>query len=636
MKSALRYRLWELAVLAAALGPLAMAQAKAVTNASGLLRQMHLASGGSQWDSIAGANLTGDYDLGGLKGTFHQLIDFRYGRDVLGYDVGTTRGAQGTERTTSWWTDEKGLTNVQDAPDALADAATESYEDRNGWFYPDPRIPAAALGGRTEDGRSFDLVRVEPPGGRALTLWIDGTTHRLDRVVELDAAQRENTTYFSDYRQVDGIWYPFVQRSSTGHPSDDVIMSVKEFEVRPTLTDRDFAPPPSIIHDAHLLTDGTPATIPFILKGGRIVVNVSIDGENPLPFVLDSGFSNVLTPEAAKKLHVSMKGDLSGNGVGNNQVDVHLADIQKYVVGPAELSVQQFAIVPLPRFLTNNGRQEPVAGLIGYEVFRRFVVRIDYYNRELTLSLPTDKPQDIRGEMLPLLFNSRFCYVKASIDGVPGYFGIDTGDEAAITLFKSFYTAHHFPIELPGIKGFQGGVGGTSSTLLTRVASLSLGSFTLPHPLTELHFTTGGAFASTLLAGNLGSQVFRNFIMTFDYPHEALYLQKSPDFGYAMSYGRTGVHLELTDAGKVVVKAVNEGSPSALAGLRAGDQLIAIDHRPVEGAAYSTVEDWFTPLAGQKLDVDILRGGQQKHFIITAKELLPIDGPLQLPRNPVL
>jgi hypothetical protein len=66
-----------------------------------------------------------------------------------------------------------------------------------------------------------------------------------------------------------------------------------------------------------------------------------------------------------------------------------------------------------------------------------------------------------------------------------------------------------------------------------------------------------------------------------------------------------------------------------------GDQLFAIDHRPVERQAYSTVEDWFAPLAGQKLDVDILRCGQQKHFTITAKELLPMDGLLQLPRNPV-
>jgi Aspartyl protease/PDZ domain len=613
-----------------------MAQTKTVPNASAILRRMYVASGGSQWDKMTGANLTGDYDLGGLKGTFNQLIDFKHGSDVLAYDVGTTRGTQGTRQTTSWWKDEKGLTTVQDAPDALADAATQSYEDRNGWFYADRLTPVTSLGERTEGGRSFDLIRVQPPRARALTLWIDGTTHLLDRMVELDAAQRENTTYFSDYRQIDGILYPFVQRSSTGDPSDDVIMYVKSFEVRPALTDRDFTPPPSMVQDAHLLTDGLPATIPFILKGGRIVVNVSIDGENPLPFVLDSGFSNVLTPEAAKKLHVSMKGTLSGNGVGNSQVDVHLADIQRYSVGPAELSDQQFAIVPLPRFLTNNGKQEPVAGLIGYEIFRRFVVGIDYYRRELTLSLPTDKPQDIRGEKLPLLFNSRFCYVKASIDGVPGYFGIDTGDEAAITLFKSFYTAHHFPVELPVIKGFQGGIGGTSSTLLTRVASLSLGHFTLMRPLTELHFATGGAFASTLLAGNLGAQVFRNFIMTFDYPHEAVYIRKSPEFGYAMSYNRTGVHLDLTDSGKIVIKAVNEGSPAASAGLQRGDQLVAIDHRSVEGQAYSTVEDWFAPLAGQSLDVEIMRSGHKQHIAINAKELLPMGGPLHRLPDPDL
>jgi hypothetical protein len=43
--------------------------------------------------------------------------------------------------------------------------------------------------------------------------------------------------------------------------------------------------------------------------------------------------------------------------------------------------------------------------------------------------------------------------------------------------------------------------------------TLSLDSFTLLRPLAEVHFATAGAFSSMLTGGNLGPQVFRNFII---------------------------------------------------------------------------------------------------------------------------
>jgi len=591
---------------------------------------MYLASGGDHWEGIMVADINGEYCLGGLRGTYHQIIDLRHGRDVLTYDLGTTRGQQGTEPTMSWWVDEKGLVTIQDAPEALADAATQSYEDRNGWFYPSPEIRATYLGHKSESGRSFDLVQVAPPTARTLTLWIDYSTHLLDRVVELDATRREETTYFSDYRKVDGIWYPFRQRSSTGDTESDVIQTATQLKLRRAMTDSEFAPPASVVKDVRLLDGTESTTVPITLTGGMIIVDVSVNGEKPLPFVLDSGASNLLTPEAAGGLHVAMEGDLSGNGVGNNQVTVHLARIARFQVGQAELSGQQFVVVPLPPVLTNRGRHEPIAGLIGYEVLRRFVVRVDYHNRRLTLTLPSAPQPSPSAERLDLHFNGRECYVAAAVDGIPGYFGVDTGDNGALTLFEAFYRAHNFPIQLPGMKGFQGGVGGEASTLLTRVGTFSLGSFTLIRPLTELHFSSSGMFASTLLGGNIGAVVFRNFTMTFDYEHRAICLEKSPDFGFSMPYNRTGVHLDLSDAGSIVVKAVTEGSPAYLAGVRAGDQLIAINGQMVAGQAFADEEDRLAQAAGTSMQLAVLRNGREEHFRLTLWERLPPDGTLKL------
>ena len=606
--------------------PLLYARAATSPEPAAILREMYEASGGAAWNRLAGAQITGKYDLGGLQGTFDRLIDFRIGRDVLRYDVGITRGEEANTPDRGWWVDDKGLPTIQEAPDAKADAATQSYEDRNGWFHPDATVQMSYVGRRIEKSRTFDLVRMHPPGGRELTLWIDTGTHHLDRVVMLDADQRQSTTYFLDYRQTGGVWLPFRRRQSTGNAANDVIMTVAGVHVNPRMSDAEFAPPASVIRDSRLLHDATSTTIPFSSRDGLIVIEVAIDDGAPLPFVLDSGGLNLITPEAARKLQLGMRGNLAGNGVGTNAIDAHFARVKQYQLGSAELLDQRFLVIPLPDVLTNRGNREPIAGLVGYEILRRFRVTIDYHRRRLTLAPPS---KEAAGERLQLFFDSRTPLVKASIDGVEGYFGIDTGDDGAITLFKRFYLAHRFPVELPGIRSAQGGVGGKTHTLLTRVDSLRLGRIAIPHPLTELNFAAAGAFASTLTAGNLGSQVFQNFVMTFDYEHRAVYVRKSADFGYAMPYNRSGVHLDLSSRGKITVAAVNAGSPADRSGLKPGDRILAVDHRSVTNEDPIAVERQFTQPAGTRHQLEILRDGVRRRTELTLRELLPPDARLR-------
>jgi predicted metalloprotease with PDZ domain len=154
--------------------------------------------------------------------------------------------------------------------------------------------------------------------------------------------------------------------------------------------------------------------------------------------------------------------------------------------------------------------------------------------------------------------------------------------------------------------------------------------------LTELHSATGGEFASTRVVGNLGSQIFHNFIMTFDYEHRSLYLRPSPDFGYSMPYNRSGIHLDMTENGDISVTSVNESSPGALAGVQEHDQVLAINNRPVSGQPYSEIQELLSQPAGTCLNIDVLRNGERKHFLVTLRELLPTSGDLHVPADLIL
>jgi Aspartyl protease/PDZ domain len=593
-----------------------------------LLRQMYLASGGRGWSSMPGAVFSGRCDVGGLTGTFTQIVDFRAGRDVLTYDVGPLRGAAGTARLRSWWMDEKGLVTVEQAPDALIDAATESYEDRNGWF--DPRSAARAVyrGVRHEGANSYDIVQVQPPAGRLLTLWLDSATHLLERVQWFDADHRDNVQYFSDYRRIDDVVYPFTQRSSSGDPASDVTTVITSYSARADLTDQDFQPPRSDVRDARLLTDAPSATIPFELRDGMIVVDVSIGGSPPLPFVLDSGAFNVLTPAVAARLHLHSEGSVTVDGVGNQQVNAHMAMVPSYRVGRALLLDQRFAVLPLPDAVIEDGQGPAIAGLIGYELFRRFVVRVDYEHHELTLWSPAAGSRSIAGAKLPLIFNGRDCFITAAVDGKPGLFRVDTGDDGSLTLFGQFYLDHRPPLELPGLNSFQDGVGGSVATLLTRIQSLAIGPFTLQRPLTQLHFARAGAFASANIAGNLGVQILRNFVLTFDYPDQALYLSKSAQFGATVPYNRSGMLLDVDEGGQITVTAIDPFSPAARAGLQRGDHLVVVDGQPATPRDFARISQQLSRAAGTPVTIDIMRHGLRLRLQLTLQELLPLNGPL--------
>src|ERR1700728_2798185 len=112
------------------------AETGAVQNPALILQKPYRASGGDRWNRLAQAELSGTYIIGGMKGTFQQVVDLQHGRDVLTYNVGPLQGKQATLPRSSWEVDRSGLSMPHDGPEAVADAITQSFQDRNGWFQP--------------------------------------------------------------------------------------------------------------------------------------------------------------------------------------------------------------------------------------------------------------------------------------------------------------------------------------------------------------------------------------------------------------------------------------------------------------------------------------------------------------------
>ncbi len=589
------------------------AAATAADDAAAVLARAKAAAGGSHWDSVAVVHLQGTIDATGLKGQFAQWQRTRDGAYVSRFTLGPTSGAEGYDGTAVWSQDGSGEVTRAGSRGAHDEAVMQAYLAALAYWYPQ-RVPAAvhAAGVRHADGHSFDVVAVNPRGAQAFELWFDAETHLLARAVG-HRGQDTVTDYYADYHTVDGLKIAFTQRSSMGDSRYDTVLHVEQATIDPDLARVSFAVPASHADDAVILGGADSTTLPFELLNDHIYVHAKVNGK-PVRLMVDTGGANLLLPGAAKALGIESAGALPGRGVGEKTQDVALAKVQSVELGKARIANQVFFIFPLQAMKAVE--DVDFQGLVGFEVFKRFVVKIDYAAGKLTLIRPAAFHYRGKGTVVPFRFDEHTPSVSGSIDGIAGRFTIDTGSRSSVTLMTPFVDAHglrtryaHTPVLVSGW-----GVGGAARGEVARAGELTLGGVKIVAPLIELSVQKKGAFANPDLAGNVGSDLLRRFTVIFDYRNQQMIFE--PVSGLpAQHYDRSGLWLNRAGADLEVMDVV-PGSAAAKAGVKLGDRVTAIDGMPASDSSLPALrERWRTAAAGTQVRLGLRRG--EKTFDVT-------------------
>jgi S1-C subfamily serine protease len=209
---------------------------------------------------------------------------------------------------------------------------------------------------------------------------------------------------------------------------------------------------------------------------------------------------------------------------------------------------------------------------------------------------------------------------EGSVDGIPGLFGIDTGDMYSLSLYAPFVTQHglvrHYGA---AIRGYTGeGFGGADIGFYARANTLQIGPMSVPRPITVLSQDSQGAEASSTIAGNIGLRILKQFNLVFDYPHGKLYLEKNANYGKPDIFNRAGLVLD-PDPQNLKVKLVVPGSPAAKAGLSVDDVITRIDGLPPDD---DTLQSAFTRPVGTPLRLDVRHRGTTRSVSLILQEIL--------------
>jgi hypothetical protein len=599
----------------------------AVPTPQEILAKAKAAMGGSTWDRITAIHSTGTVTTSGLKGPMENMEDLKHGANLERIDLGVIRQTEGFDGCTAWTQYSSGQSVVKGDAEAQREAANGAYLASRAYWYP-ARWPAdlANAGSRKEGAQIFDVLRITPRGGQSFELWVDTKTGYFDRTVELQDSETE-TTFFSDYREVQGVKLPFAIRQNKGEAQYDSLVHLERVMLNPSLEDHAFALPSPPPRDCGFEQGQASATLPLEIEAdGHCYFQAKLNGKGPFWFCLDGGVEgNMLSSTAAAIVGLKSEGAVRLTGAGASSEEVGFLKVDRLQIGGAWMDHQTFSVSPSVSMI-GEIKGKPCAGIFGYDFFQNFVIRIEYSGHRMVLSPVDGWKYSGRGSVVPFVFRGRIPQVDGELDGMKGSFKIDTGSGGTLDVFSPFVAAHDLiakaGLTYPSREGDQG-FGGAIQGRLARFKELKLGGAVMERPLVGLSTMDHGEFASREGIGNLGAGFLKRFDVTFDYPRQKLYFEPNANHDtpdrFQNTHGLSGLK---GDPGGFRITGLLVPSPLSEAGVQVGDVIVSLNGKSGKDLTPGFLGEALNSPVGTSLELQTRTNGKVRNISITLRDLL--------------
>jgi PDZ domain/Aspartyl protease len=550
------------------------------------------------------------YSGQGLTGVTRNASDRANGAFVDSYDIGPIRGASGYDGRMPWMQDISGAYTPQDGGDRPAVAVNEAYRNANLWWRLDRGGAAVDFKGReTIDGADAYHLVVSPRAGKPFDAWFDATTYLLMRVDEQQQFLTITTRY-RDFARRRGIMiaHTVTVDSGTG-PEGLQTMKLTRFDIGPARPLSAYSRPVEAPTGATIDDGAVEMTVPIRLANNHIYVDTMVNGKGPFPFIVDTGGHTILTPSTVAALALESQGSAPSAGAGEKIATNGYAKVREIAVGAMRMRDQTAFTLD---FASKETEGFEVGGMIGFEFFRRFAVRIDYGSGTMTIIDPARFDPKDAGTPIPFRFYDHVPQVEGRFGDLPGRFAIDTGSRTELNLTTPLVECARLRDAYPGgVLAVDGwGVGGPVKSHVVRGKSLTLGTVTVADPVASLSTAKAGSFSDANYEGNVGSGFLKRFVVTFDYAHQVMYLKPLvPPPADAGTFDKSGMWINLDHQGFAVAD-VADGGPAKDAGLAVGDVITAIDGKPAASFALSEARELFRLRPdGTVIRLDVVRSG---------------------------
>ena len=373
------------------------------------------------------------------------------------------------------------------------------------------------------------------------------------------------------------------------------------------------------------LQDGrTKVKIPIEINNNLVIIPVVINGQLPLKFILDTGvrtailtekiFSDILNLTYTRKYTVGGPGNLKFvSAYVTNNVSL---DLPPGVHGEGHaLLVLEEDYLELRNYLGAD-----VQGILGYELFSRFIVTIDYDRKELTLSRPDRFKPKKKTQKLKISVEDTKPYLVTKVNvtdstSINAKLLIDSGASHGLILEPDSNDTIRVPdLFVNSIIGR--GLGGVITGKIGRISSVDFGRYDVKDVIAN--FPDPNSYMDTLKVsrsvkrnGAIGGEILSRFKVTFDFPREYIYLQKNSSFKKRFYYNMSGLTLKAKGSRleRFEITDVREKSPAEMAGIKPGDLVIKINGFNTVDLDLNALNAFFNMKPGKKIFLEVDRNG---------------------------
>ncbi|MDO6820071.1 PDZ domain-containing protein [Zobellia sp. 1_MG-2023] len=407
--------------------------------------------------------------------------------------------------------------------------------------------------------------------------------------------------------------------------------------------------------------------IKFQLINNLIVVPIEVNGTE-LSFLLDSGVSspilfNISETDSVQINHVS---EITIKGFGDNvPIKALVSEKNQFRLKNISNENQKLFVVMDKSINFSTSLGIPVHGIIGYDLFRDFVVDVNYIKEHIRFSNPDTYVyrEKKNTEVLPLSIRAKKAYLNSELylgeeDELSVRLLLDTGSSDALWLFESDsinVPDKHYDDFLG--KGLNGNIYGKR----TKVNGLRIGRFLLNDAKAAFPDKNSFRELTNLVErnGSLGGSVLKRFHVVFDYRRNRIILRKNSNFDKPFKYNLSGLDLQhngiryiaesiaddrgvvysdkaefgnvqllfenqtrLSVAPEIIVSAIRAGSPAYEAGLKEGDVILAVNGKRIHRYKLQDILEMINEKEGKRIKLLIERYNSDLLFTFVLKNML--------------
>ena len=262
-----------------------------------------------------------------------------------------------------------------------------------------------------------------------------------------------------------------------------------------------------------------------------------------------------------------------------------------------------------------------VQGVLGYEVFSRFVVIVDYEQKRLTLIQPEYFRPKRRYQALNISIQDTKPYIVVPVEmangaSVTSKLLVDSGASHGLMLDP----ASNKLIVVPEkhVSSLIGrGLGGLITGQIGRIKSLALGKYKLENVVAS--FPDANSYIDTLKAsdvfrnGSVCGEILSRFTTIYNFSGEKMYLKKNSSYPKKFYFNMSGLTIKAKGARlqNFEITDVRKDSEAEKAGLVFGDLVLSINGLPTSTLNLNSINGYFDSSPGKRIKLEILRNTER-------------------------